>query len=199
MNEHEEFSKFSELMAGSSLYETIRDNAYACGGTNISLFNTYHYSVYVPTNESIEELQRTGKLPTWEAVSAATEAGDLTGATRDSLAIESFLRYHIQDNALFIDAAPESGDFETALIDPSTKRFYRISASSEGNQIVLYDNAKSEEPSRVVTTEVNGKKLYNLMAREYMYNNKDASLANGIETTSSAVVHLIDKPLFYKK
>ena len=100
---------------------------------------------------------------------------------------------------LFIDAAPESGDFETALIDPSTKRFYRISASSEGNQIVLYDNAKSEEPSRVVTTEVNGKKLYNLMAREYMYNNKDASLANGIETTSSAVVHLIDKPLFYKK
>lgn len=199
LNEHEEFSKFSELMAGSSLYETIRDNAYACGGTNISLFNTYHYSVYVPTNESIEELQRTGKLPTWEAVSAATEAGDLTGATRDSLAIESFLRYHIQDNALFIDAAPESGDFETALIDPSTKRFYRISASSEGNQIVLYDNAKSEEPSRVVTTEVNGKKLYNLMAREYMYNNKDASLANGIETTSSAVVHLIDKPLFYKK
>lgn len=199
LNEHEEFSKFSELMAGSSLYESIRDNSYACGGTNLSLFNTYHYSVYVPTNESIEELQRTGQLPTWESVNAAAEAGDLTGSTRDSLAIESFLRYHIQDNALFIDAAPESGDFETALIDPSTKRFYRISASSEGNEIVLYDNAGSPEPSKVITTEVNGKKLYNLMAREYQYSGKDVATVTAIETTSSAVIHLIDKPLFYKK
>ena len=199
LNEHEEFSKFAALMAGSSLYETIHNNRYACGGTNISVFNTYHYSVYVPTNESIDELHRTGQLPTWEDVGAATDAGDLSGATRDSLAIENFLKYHIQDNALFINAAPESGDFETALIDPVTKRFYRISASSTGDAIELWDNAKSETSSKVITTEVNGKKLYNLMAREYQYGSADASTATTIETSSSAVIHLIDKPLFYKK
>ncbi len=199
LNEHEEFSKFCELMNGSSLFETVHNNRYACGGNNISVFNTYHYSVYVPTNESIEELQRSGQLPTWEAVGSATEAGDLSGATRDSLAIENFLRYHIQDNALFIGATPESGDFETALIDPATKRFFRITATSTGDEIILRDNAGTAESSRVITTEVNGKKLYNLMAREYQYNNLDASDATNIETSSSAVIHLIDKPLFYKK
>lgn len=199
LNEHEEFSKFSELMAGSSLYETIHNNRNACGGTNISVFNTYHYSVYVPTNESLEELHRTGQLPTWDDVSEATEAGNLSKATRDSLAIENFVRYHIQDNALFVGAAPENGDFETALIDPTTKRFYRLSASATEDEIVLYDNTGNDEPSRVITTEVNGKKLYNLMAREYQYGSADASTATTIETTSSAVIHLIDKPLFYKK
>lgn len=58
---HSEYSKFLELMDGSGLFETIHNNKYACGGTNISLFNTYHYTVYVPTNESIEKLQKQGK------------------------------------------------------------------------------------------------------------------------------------------
>lgn len=59
---HSEYSKFLELMDGSGLFETIHNNKYACGGTNISLFNTYHYTVYVPTNESIEKLQKQGKV-----------------------------------------------------------------------------------------------------------------------------------------
>jgi hypothetical protein len=33
------------------------------------------------------------------------------------------------------------------------------------------------------------------MAREYQYNDSDASKAANIETSSSAVIHLIDKPL----
>lgn len=189
-----EFAKFNELMLGSSLYEVIHNNRNACGGTNVSVFNTYHYTVYVPTNESIEELQRTGGLPSWESVNAHEEAGRFAEKTRDSLAIENFLRYHIQDNALFIGAAPDKGDFETALIDPSTGRFYRISAESTGAAISLIDNSGGK--SNVLLTDEG---LYNLMAREYQYNNKDASAANAIETTSSAVIHLIDRPLSYKK
>lgn len=154
------------------------------------------------------------KLPSWEAVEAAKaaseaalEAGNLDianellkKATNDSVAIENFLRYHIQDNALFIGAAPESGDFETALIDPSTKRFYRISAESTGSEIILRDNAwtANDEPARVLhSVEYEG--CYNLMAREYQYNGKDARTVNEIATSSSAVIHLIDKPLSYKK
>lgn len=208
------FSKFNELMTGSSLYEVIHNDRYVCGGTNLSVFNTYHYTVYVPTNESIEALQLAGELPSWEAVEAAKaaseaalEAGNLDianellkKATNDSVVIENFLRYHIQDNALFIGAAPESGDFETALIDPSTKRFYRISAESTGSEIILRDNAwtANDEPARVLhSVEYEG--CYNLMAREYQYNGKDARTVNEIATSSSAVIHLIDKPLSYKK
>jgi hypothetical protein len=185
-----------------------------CGGTNLSVFNSYHYTVYVPQNTSIEALQLSGGLSSWEAVvsaqeagAAAIEAGDLergkqllAQATKDSLGIENFLRYHIQDNALFIGAAPESGDFETALIDPSTKRFYRISAESTGDEIILKDNTwkAGDEPAKVLhSVEYEG--CYNLMAREYQYNGKNAADVTELATSSSAVIHLIDKPLSYKK
>ena len=40
--------------------------------------------------------------------------------------------------------------------------------------------------------------LYNLMAREYQYMGTSAINARMLQTTSSAVIHLIDKPLMYK-
>jgi hypothetical protein len=184
-----EFSKFLELMDGSGLFEIIHNKRNACGGTNISVFNTYHYTIYVPTNESIEALQKSGKLPTWELVDTHEEVGNYAAKTRDSLQIVNFLKYHIQDNALFIGAEEESGDFETAVIDPLTERFYRIRASLKPEGITLIDHAGN---SRKVETK-NG--LYNLVAREFQYNSTDASSARAIETSSSAVIHQIDKPL----
>ncbi|MBQ6064421.1 MAG: hypothetical protein IJK87_12465 [Prevotella sp.] len=189
---HPEFSKFLELMDGSGLFELIHNKRNACGGTNISTFNTYHYTIYVPTNESIDALQRSGKLSSWEAVVAFEEAGNLTAKTRDSLQIVNFLKYHIQDNALFIGAEEETGDFETAVIDPSTERFYRIRARLTEGGISLTDHAGN---TRNVETR-NG--LYNLVAREYQYNTTDASSANAIETSSSAVIHQINEPLLIK-
>jgi hypothetical protein len=188
-----EFSKFLELMDGSGLFEQIHLRRNACGGTNISVFNTYHYTIYVPTNSSIEELQRQGKLSSWEAVDAWEEAGNLTAKTQDSLQIVNFLKYHIQDNALFIGAGEDAGDFETAVVDPKTERFYRVSATLSNNGITLIDYAKNTR--HVVTTDP---RLYNLVAREFQYNTTDASNASNIETSSSAVIHLIDKPLLIK-
>jgi uncharacterized surface protein with fasciclin (FAS1) repeats len=188
--ERPEFSKFFELMEGSGVFEQIHNNRNACGGTNVSVFNTYHYTIYVPTNESIEELQRQGKLSTWEAVEAFEEAGNLTAKSRDSLQIVNFVKYHIQDNALYIGAADDSGDFETAVIDPSTERFYRVSARLSDDGITIVDHAGNTR--RVVTSNPN---LYNIAAREFQYNSADATRATMIETSSTAVIHLIDKPL----
>ncbi len=189
-----EYSKFLELMDGSGLFEIIHDKRYACGGTNISVFNTYHYTVYVPTNESIEALQKSGKLPSWESVEALEQAGNLTEKTRDSLLIVDFLKYHIQDNALFIGAGDNEGDFETAVVDPSTERFYKLHAVANNNGITVRDNVGNIR--KVITTDKN---LYNLMAREWQYNSDNAAAASFIQTSSSAVVHLIDGPLLYKK
>jgi hypothetical protein len=194
---HPEFAKFLELMEGSGLFENIHnlgtgnesDNK-ACGGTNVSLFNTYHYTIYVPGNDAIAQLQRDGKLSSWEQVEAAHEAGDDAKAASDSLGIVNFLKYHIQDNALFIGAEEESGIFETAVIDPSTDRFYRVNATLKSDGIEVVDHAGNTR--RVVTTDPS---LFNLMAREYQYNSSDAKQAANIETSSSAVIHLIDKPL----
>ncbi len=188
--QHEEFSKFLELMDGSGLFEMIHLKRNATAGQNISTFNTYHYSIYVPTNESIEALQRAGKLSTWEKVDAYEEEGNQTAKTRDSLQIVNFLKYHIQDNALFIGAEEESGDFETAVIDPSTERFYRVNAVLSADGITLKDHAGNTR--KVMTSNP---QLFNLMAREYQYDSSDASRANNIETSSSAVIHQIDQPL----
>jgi len=188
-----EFSKFLELMDGSGIFEVIHNKRNACGGTNISVFNTYHYTIYVPTNESIEALQKSGKLSDWGKVEAYEEAGNLTAKTRDSLQIVNFLKYHIQDNALFIGAEEESGDFETAVIDPATERFYRIRAKLSDDEITLVDHAGN---TRRVEKR-NG--LNNLVAREFQYNTTDASSANAIETSSSAVIHLINQPLLIEK
>ena len=194
LSQHEEFSKFLELMEGTGLFEQTHDNRNACGGTNVSLFNTYHYTVYVPTNESIEELQQNGQLPSWEDVELAEAEGDLEKKSADSLKITEFVRYHIQDNALFIGAATEGGDYETALINPLTERFFRINATLSDDALAIRD-AKCNT-RHVVTSDPS---LYNLQAREYQYDDKDPSRATSLVTSSSAVVHLIDGPLLNNK
>ena len=200
---HSEFAKFLELMEGSGLFENIHnlgtgnenDNK-ACGGTNVSLFNTYHYTIYVPSNQAIEQLQKDGKLSSWEQVEADHEAGNAAKAATDSLNIVNFLKYHIQDNALYIGAQNESGNYETALINSKTKRFYMLQTALKDDSIEVTD-ATGVKHTVTKRTDNSGKDLYNIQAREYLYDNKDATTATNLYTTSSAVIHLIDSPLAY--
>ena len=90
----------------------------------------------------------------------------------------------------FIGGGEDSGDFETAVIDPSTERFYRVNARLTNDGITIIDHARNTR--RVLTSNPS---LYNLVAREYQYNTQDASSASSIETSSSAVIHQIDQPL----
>lgn len=201
------FGKFLELMEGSGLFETIHnlgtgkeeDNK-ACGGTNVSVFNTFHYTIYVPSNEAIEQLQKEGKLSSWEQVEAAHEAGQDAKAVSDSLAIVNFLKYHIQDNALYIGAQNESGDFETSLINNKTRRFYMVKSQLNDDEIEVQDASGATHKvtkKSYVGDDGTTKDLYNIQAREYLYNGKDATTATELYTTSSAVIHLIDSPLSY--
>ena len=211
------FGKFLELLEGSGLLETIHnlgtgnesDNK-ACGGTNMSVFNTYHYTIYVPSNDAIEQLQMEGKLPTWEQVDLDHQVGDEDKALSDSLSIVNFLKYHIQDNALYIGAQNESGDFETSLINKKTRRFYMVKSQLKDDEIEVLDavDQKNMRDGEATTKHTVSKKsyiddngiqrnLYNIQAREYLYNNRDATTATELYTTSSAVIHLIDKPLSY--
>lgn len=200
LGQHPEFARFRELLnAGDSVLEQVHNERYGTAGTNVRSFNTYHYTIYVPTNESIEELQRAHKLPTVEEVTNLEEAGDSLQALQLKRKIANFVKYHIQDNALFIGAENDEADFETAVIDPSTKRFYRLKATLTDTGIELEDMACKLDPTRqhprVVTTNPN---LYNLMAREYQYTErlpKNQNSIYNIYTSSSAVIHQIDKPL----
>lgn len=77
---HPEFAEFYNLCAGSpdvlsTIYPsdsvaryqifTSKNGAWTCMDQNVSTFNTYHYTVYVPTNEAINGAYDAG-LPRWE-------------------------------------------------------------------------------------------------------------------------------------
>ena len=72
-----------------------------------------------------------------------------------------------------------------------SQTFNKLSVTTDksGESITIKDKAGNV---RRVMTETG---LFNLMAREYQYDNRDKSAARIIHNSSSAVVHLIDGPL----
>ena len=194
LGEHDEFSAFYDLLQSSSLIETkhvIGTDEHACASENISLFNTYRYTVYVPTNAAIAKLQASGKLPTWEMVEYAS-----TEERRDSLQneIETFIKYHIQDNAYYVGQGDVSGEFETSAykINEGVLSYYKLKTNVSNDGITIIDGMGN-------TLKVNtAGKLFNIMAREYQYDAGDATRANNLYTSSFAVIHQIDGALMYK-
>ena len=187
LGEHEEFKAFLELLQSSKFLETkyvIGTNEHATASTNISLFNTYRYTIYVPTNTS-------GKLPTWEQVEAEGDE-----EKKDSLRneIETFIKYHIQDNAYYVGQGTDSGEYETSAykVTDGNLSYYKLKTQVDNVGITIADGVG--HTCKVDTT----KGLYNLMAREYQYDASDAANARNLYTSSFAVIHQIDGALQYK-
>ena len=199
-----EFSKFYELLGGSSLMVEKMSGRYTCIDRNISLFDAYNYTIYVPTNEAIQKLHDEGLLPTWEdyeSLTAEDFGGDATALknaqSKIAARITDFLRYHIQDNAIFIGGEPVSGGmYETSKMNPANKRFYSVTVSADDYQMELEDQV-SATPRRVV---VEGD-LYNIMGREYWIETQGsgANERTLIYNASDVVVHQIDDVLLYEK
>ncbi|MBQ6749768.1 MAG: fasciclin domain-containing protein [Bacteroidaceae bacterium] len=194
LGEHDEFRAFHDLLQSSSLLETkhvIGTDEHGAPTQNISLFNTYRYTVYVPTNEAIERLQISGQLPTWDEVELEQD-----DHRRDSLSqeIEKFIKYHIQDNAYYIGQGTESGEFETSAykVTDGNLSYYKLNTQVSNDGITITDGRGNTR--HVVTTGG----LCNIMAREYQYDAGDATRANLLYTSSFAVVHQIDGVLQYK-
>lgn len=195
LKEHEEFSAFWNLLESSPFLETkhvIGTEQHGCATENISLFNTFNYTVYVPTNSAIEALHAANQLPTWEQVDMAE-----TDEEKDSLSneIELFLKYHIQDNSVYLGMGNDSAKYETAayLVEDDNLLYQKLSAISSNDGIKIIDQAGNTH--NVVKTPG----LYNIMVREYQYDDADATRASNLYTSSFAVIHQIDGCLQYKQ
>lgn len=209
LSEHAEYSRFFDLLKGGdpdsvdyNLMVNQIDKKYSCVDYNIRLFNAYNYTVWIPTNESLDKLHSEGVLPYWtdfEAQTTEAWGGDAAKAKEARYVIKNrivnFLRYHIQDNSLYVGAGTYSGKYETSKMNPVNNKFYTLSCSSDGSNLAVTDQLN--ETRNVIKTAG----LYNDMCREYQYTEKDKENAyNGTLWSSSyAVVHLIDGPLMYEQ
>lgn len=212
-----EYSKFFELMNGgdpdttsTNMFLAVMDKKYKCANPsdnfNVALFDNFNYTVYVPTNESIEAMQSSGALPTWEEfeeqrelAANATSEDEAEKARHNCVVIKNrifdFIRYHIQDHSIAIGLDPTSepsGDYESMMVNPETKRYYAINVNYDDNQMTLTGKAPGNV-AHVITSKGDG--LYNNICKEYWFNGNGN--ARSIYQSNDAVVHLIDTPLLY--
>jgi len=182
-----QFSKFLELLNGTGFLTNLQNN-HSNPSLNISFFSRFHYTVYVPTDEAITALQQDGSLPTWESIETETDTAIIAKKTE---IIRNFVKYHIQDNSIFVDNKPLTGTFETAVMNNATKVFYTLSVSEGSNSLTLTDK------TRKIHHVTSDPTLHNLIAREYMYDSSDKRTASKIFSSANVVIHQIDGALMY--
>ena len=134
--------------------------------------------------------------------------------------LKNFVKYHIQDNSVYIGAEfnagiDESGqpateaEYETAYMN-ANQQFMKLHVKG-GTDITIKDNAYTMVNGKKVSTpntrkvlkiyNADDKPYFNIMCREYEVKPYTGSLSENtynyfsIETSSYAVVHLIDEPL----
>lgn len=198
-----EFSEFFTLLQGNDdLWEGDDDRAarysvfymdasQAGMDLNVRFLSTYHYTLYIPTNDQVRNAIQTKGLPTWDDVENETDQDE-----RDALAekIIRFVRYHFQDNAVFLDKYSASSrlPYETATLNLETETFYRLYLDL--NNYSLNINTESGGTAQVMKD--NG--LYNIMARDFKFNSATVENATMIETSAYVVIHQIDKCLYFE-
>ena len=167
---------------------------------NVRIFDNYNYTVYVPSDTSIQRMINQGYLPTWadwDAYTDDVDRGDQNAKKcQDSIAaiIHNFVRYHIQDNSVYMGGETvASTKYETGKLNPKNKRFYSLTISADANNMTVTDQLGNVR--NVVKT--NG--LYNRTCREYWISGKSSSNTRTLYSSSNAVVHQIDGCLLFDK
>lgn len=163
---------------------------------NVRLFNNYRYTVYVPTNEKLDAAIAAG-LPTWESISNYITAhknteGNLSDADKAVVGAQitylvNFLKYHFQDNSVFVDNVTNSGTFDTSCINEKTNTFLRLNVSQTPGTLTVTDNSNRS----VTVTD-----LKNLFARDMVLNGANTS-ATFVTSSSYVVVHQISDVLHF--
>ena len=213
---HTDFNLFGSLLRGCDfLKQTVTvkaDNNLATLDRAISFLSAYHYTMFVPDSTSLRPLIDSGQLPTWDLYDAWAEyksTGDDTYSVRevDSIMalirskIESFVRYHIQDNSVYFDGELVSNQpYETALLDTASNRFRSLTVTYDGSNINVTDlngdthNVIKGSDSNVMTTQY----LFALNQGDSP-GKTTVENANFIYNASYMVLHKINSPLFYDK
>ena len=171
----------------------------------VPFLNTYHYTVYIPSNDAIQGLYELG-LPQWSAIEDEVDKNPQRAMSMIRL-VNSFVRYHFQDQSVYCDISPffvpnvnGGKDYEasmpTSLLNNTTGRFYELTVKSSNdadNTIIVSDDwhkvGKATDWAHVVKTGEENK-TWNVMCRDRIHSTNGA-----LETSSYSVLQPIDRAL----
>lgn len=226
LSKEDNFKSFFDLLLGfpstsQSVIFVKKKNYYGID-FNIKFFNTFNYTVYIPTNQAIRDAMIRGLIKPWEPlvengdtiVKGINQLESLAEKNAEIVNLERFIRYHFQDNSVFIDGKPVNYLYQSATMktdDQSShwgtfkNKFYRIGVTGGGDDLTL----TTENGNNVSVDKSNG--LYNIMTRDLVFNNLPSSyknydntgtgtafIASRIFTSSTAVIHQINGILNFK-
>lgn len=173
---------------------------------DVKFFNSYNYTVYVPDNDAMQKAYALG-LPKWSDVQAIYDeyhekweeqqtdgnySDDVVAARNKALAmleeINAFIRYHFQDNSVYLDKNIDAGVFATACSDTLGVR-EKLTVSGANRLLTIVDKSGQQ-----VSVSSTGNNVVNKMTRDYVFD-KAAKTAGEIRTSSFAVIHQIPTAL----
>ena len=112
--------------------------------------------------------------------------------------LHDFVCYHIHDNSVYVNGDHVVGrKFQTGTLDMTTNTFRRLTVDAGNGAIAIVDGAEQSHKVNVVPGKEG--ELYNIMTRDYLFDNEDIQASTLIETSSFAVIHALeeDKVLLY--
>lgn len=220
---HPDFKTFANLLEGCASFvgdklsgnRTTMDKA-------ISFLGNYQYTIYVPTNESLQQLIDEGKLPTWETDNAFADIDsclhendidwEYLGITDESMIpseadVDTIVKYIASWRKSIGNCI---GDFVRYHIQDGS--VYIGAADSTGAyetatmdlEIMRYRRLNVALQNRTITiTDAEGNTAHvssdpdhnNIVSRQYVFNTGDK--LGEIYTSSYVVVHQIDRPLLF--
>ena len=166
----------------------------------VRFFNNYNYTIYVPTNEQVQAARDMG-LMTWDEIYAwvaektndyeddLSEADRVKARTMITVLV-NFVKYHFQDQSVFVDNVTAQNQYQTSCIDNVTNSYLSLNVIQSPSALSVLD--RSGNTVDVVASEENR----NLLARDICYNAAAAS-ASYIKNSSYVVIHQIDGYLNY--
>jgi hypothetical protein len=166
----------------------------------VRFFNNYNYTIYVPTNDQVAAARAKG-LMTWDEIYEWVKIRtndydeDLTEEDRAKArtmitVLVNFVKYHFQDQSVFVDNVTAENQYQTSCIDNVTNSYLSLSVTQSPSALSVLD--RSGNKVDVVALEENR----NLLARDICYNAAAAS-ASYVKNSSYVVIHQIDGYLNY--
>jgi len=220
LSETPEFSSFFSLLTGNFPAANqifVKKTNYYGIDYNVKFFNTFNYTVYVPTNKAIDDAIQAGVISPWETTTSGIVGINQMIAADQTVAIqklERFIRYHFQDNSVFSDNQSYSSKYQSATMKLDDKptyfstfknKYYQIRVDNNAGNITL--TTDNNTTAHVISTPG----LYNIMTRDYVFNKTpsafkdidgtgsgDSYSASLITTSSTAVIHQIDNVLTFQ-